>query len=304
MQIDPRHLEQLSVIVDVGTLQGAAKQLRTSQPALSRMIGNLETRIGMQLFERARRPLRPTAMGMELANQGRAIRTARSRAVEFIDLSARGISGILKIGAPPFLCEKLVSDAIARFVLERPAVRIELVPDYHAGLQERILQNQIDIIVGPARFVDPGNSDLTLEPLFDDCNVIVGRSGHPLLQGDTLSVQDLENVTWISHSDRSMLRHDMEAALRHLGIRNLQLAFQSESAGAVIELLRNTDFLTILPRYAVSADGRDGLSVASIDLHNPEQIISMIVLANRDETKLMADFKAHLRSYVETRYVP
>lgn len=304
MLIDPRHLEQLAVIVVAGTLREAARQLGTSQPALSRMIKNLETRTGTLLFERTSRPLRPTALGAELANQGRAIRTARLRAAEVVDFGTRGFFGVLKIGAPPFLCERLVSEAIASFVVERPAIRIDLVPDYLTGLHERIFQNQIDIIVGPAKFVDAGNSDLTLEPLFKDAHVIVGSARHRLIEKSTLSASDLENVTWIGHSDRSLLRYDMEAVLKLMGIRNLRLAFQSESAGAVIELLRTTDYLTVLPRYAVRADARDGLAIVQIALPDLEQVVSMITLADREESKLTSDFKAHLRDYVRTRYAP
>ena len=83
MILDPRHLEQLSVIIDKGTLQAAAMELGTSQPALSRMIATLEARAGLPIFERERRPLKPTSVGVELATQGRAIRAARLRAQEF-----------------------------------------------------------------------------------------------------------------------------------------------------------------------------------------------------------------------------
>lgn len=302
MFIDPRHLEQLSVIVVSGTLREAARQLGTSQPALSRMISNLETRAGMLLFERTSRPLRPTALGAELANQGRAIRTARLRAAEMVDFGTRGIFGVLKIGAPPFLCERLVSEAIASFILERPEIRIDLVPDYLAGLHERIFQNQIDIIIGPAKFVEAGNPEFFLEPLFSDAHVIVGSAKHHLIHKPKVSVADLADAKWIGHSDRSLLRYDMEEVLKLMGIRNLRLAFQSESAGAVIELLRSTDCLTMLPRYAIRANARDGLAILQITLPAREQVVSMITLADREQSKLTSDFKAHLRNYVKTRF--
>jgi DNA-binding transcriptional LysR family regulator len=303
MLIDPRHLEQLSVIVEAGTLREAARQIGTSQPALSRMISNLETRAGMLLFERSSRPLRPTALGTELANQGRAIRTARLRAAEVVDFGTRGFFGVLKIGAPPFLCERLVSEAIASFIAERPAIRIELVPDYLNGLHERIFQNQIDIIIGPAKFVEAGNPEFALEPLFTDTHVIVGRAGHHLVDAPDISPRDLEAATWIGHSDRSLLRFDMEAILKLLGIRNLRLAFQSESAGAVTELLRRTDCLTVLPRYAVRANALDGLAIVQIPIPDRDQVVSMITLADREQSKLTTDFKSHLRDYVKTSYM-
>ena len=302
MIIDPRHLEQISVIVDFGTLQGAATKIGTSQPALSRMIRTLESRLGTKLFERNRRPLRPTPLGQELANQGRVIRVARERALEVVEFGARGLFGVLKIGAPPFLCERLVTEAIADFVANRPALRIDLIPDYFPGLHERLFQNQIDIIIGPAKSAEPSLSELLLEPLFEDANVVVSRVGHPLLGGD-ISDRDLEKATWVGHSDRSMLRHDMETALRLMGVRKLRFAFQSESAGAVIELLRNSDFLTVLPRYAVRNDGRDGLAILPVTLPTSAQTIAMMTLAHRDETRFTAEFKANMRRHVATRYV-
>lgn len=298
MLIDPRHLEQLSVILDVGTLQEAANQIGTSQPALSRMLSTMEARIGMPLFERSSRPLRPTAIGRELANQGRSIRTARLRALEYVDLGSRGFFGVLKIGAAPFMCERLVSEAIASFVTERPDVRIDLVPDYYMGLQERIFQNQIDLIVGPARFVQEAGTELHVEPLLDDINVVVGRRGHPFMSKGKIEVSDLQAARWIGHSERSALRTDMERSLKLMGLKELRLSFQSESAGAVMELLRDTDFLSVLPRYAVETGEKSGLEIMPIDLPNLEQVVSMITLAAREESKLIADFKAHMRNHI------
>lgn len=298
MLLDPRHLEQLSVIIDTGTLQAAALQLGTSQPALSRMIATLEGRIGLPVFERARRPLKPTAVGQELSNQGRAIGMARLRAFEFVDLGKRGFSGVLKIGAPRFLCERLVSETIASFVQERPEVRIDLIADYYIGLQERLFQNQIDIILGPAKIADGSGTDLLLDPLFDDKNAVVGRMGHPLLAKKKVTAQDLSEITWIAHSERSVLRSDMETALKLLGVKNLRLAFQSEAAGAVLELLRNTDFLTVLPTYAIDLNKPNGLAIVPIDLPSPVNTVNMITLKEREETKLLADFKAHVRRHI------
>lgn len=289
------------MIVESGTLQGAADKLGTSQPALSRMIRTLEGRVGDALFERNRRPLRPTPLGRELARQGQTIRVARERSVELVDQGRKGFFGVLKIGAPPFLCERLVCEAISGFLARRAVIRVDLVPDYFPGLHERLFQNQIDIIVGPAKSADPGYSDLVLEPLFEDANVVVGRADHPLLQG-RITDRDLSEVAWVGHSSRSMLRHDMETALRLLGVRSLRFVFQSESAGAVLELVRRSDYLTILPRYAVRADGTDGLAILPVSLPTADQTIAMMSLADREESKLTGEFKAHLRRYVAERF--
>lgn len=295
MLIDPRHLEQIAVIVDTGTLREAAEQLGTSQPALSRTVHALETRLETTLFERASRPLRPTVLCLALAEQGRAIRTARIRAAEMVGVGARGFFGTLKIGAPPFLCGRLMSTAIAEFLSERENVRIDLSPNYKAQLLDRLNHNKVDMIVGPSKFVEAGNSDFRVEPLFEDTNVVVGRAGHPLLQEDEFAAIGLENTTWIGHHEHSALRTDMENALKQFGVMRPRIAFQSESAGTVLDILRASDFLTILPRHAIRKDGTDGLATARLRLSDHVQIVSIITLAQTAETKLTLDFKEHLR---------
>ena len=302
MLIDPRHLEQLSIIVQAGTLQGAAEKIGTTQPALSRMIRTLESRIGQVLFERNRRPLKPTPLGIELASQGRAILIARERAVEMVDQSQKGFIGVLKIGAPPFICERLVAEAISDFLEKRPSIRIDLFPDYFPELHRRLFQNQIDIVIGPAKSASPRYSDILIEPLLEDRNVIVGRAGHPLLSGE-ITGEELSAATWVGHSNRSMLRHDMETALRLMGVRDLRFAFQSESAGAVLELLRRSDYLTVLPRYAVRNAVDDALAILPVDLPTANQNIAIMSRVDREEAKLSVDFKAHMRAHVSTLFM-
>lgn len=298
MFLDPRHLEQLSVIVDKGTFQAAATELNMTQPALSRMIATLEARIGMPVFKRTKRPLRLTDIGHELSSQGRVIRSARLRALEFVDLGKTGFSGVLKVGAPRFLCERLMTETIASFIEERPEVRIDLIADYYTGLQEQLFQNKIDIILGPAKSSNVVGNDLVIEPLFDDQNRVVGREDHPLLNKKEITVQDLSDVIWIAHSERSVLRTDMENALKLLGVKQIRLAFQTEAAGAVLETLRITDFLTVLPSYAIHASRPSGLKTLPIDLPSPINTVNMITLKDQLETKLLLDFKEHVRQQI------
>lgn len=296
MLIDPRHLEQVAVIVDTGTLREAAQQLGTSQPALSRMVHALETRLETALFERATRPLRPTALCMALAEQGRAIRSARLRASDVVSAGARGFSGALKLGAPPFLCGRLMSTAIAEFLSQRENVRINLTPNYKSQLLDQLYHNKLDMIVGPSKFVEAGNTEFVVETLFEDKNVVVGRAGHPLLQTGEFNPTGMQNTTWIGHSEHSALRTDMENALKQLGVLRPRIAFQSESAGTVLDILRASDFLTVLPRHAIRKDGKDGLTSARLRLSDHVQVVSIITLAQTTETKLTVDFKEHLRN--------
>ncbi|MEM0907643.1 MAG: LysR family transcriptional regulator, partial [Pseudomonadota bacterium] len=70
MNLDPRHLIQLSMIVEAGSFQIAADRLGLTQPGLSRNMAALEKRIGSPVFRRDGRRSIPNALGLRLARHG------------------------------------------------------------------------------------------------------------------------------------------------------------------------------------------------------------------------------------------
>lgn len=299
MKIDPRHLEQLGAIVEHGTLQETAKRLGTSQPALSRMIANLESRLGITLFERSSRPLIPTEVGRKLANHGQTISSTRQRASEDVQLALRGQSGELKIGAPPFLCERLVGDAISSFLSQRSGTEVTLVSEYLPHLERLLLLNQLDIAICPLRLLDSSQRELMVEPLFRDRHVIVCRHDHPLITRENITARELEQETWISHAEQSMLRRDMSVALATYGVRNLKISFESASAGAIFEMLRNSDFLTVLPRYAVRGlAAKDRLGTLPVQFDEAAMLVGIVTSRGRVASPLLNAFLDHMRGFV------
>jgi len=298
MYIDPRHLEQVAAIVDHGTLQAAALAMRTSQSALSRLIASLEARLNVALFEHNTRPLLATEMGRRLADQGRAIRVARLRAAEEVSLGVGGMIGEVKIGAPPFMCARLVRDALSDFMRERPRTEITLTPGFYPKLEQAVLLGQIDIAVCPIRLVVAPRSDLMVESLFRNHLVVVCGDHHPLLRKPQITAVDLEQAQWIGHSRESMLRQDMESALASLGAIRLRFSFQSESVGAIFDMMRAHEFLTVLPRYSLptSLEGF-GLSLVPIDLETPRNMVGMLTRRDAADRPVLDALKRHLRHH-------
>ncbi|MDJ1131191.1 LysR family transcriptional regulator [Streptomyces iconiensis] len=66
MNVELRHLRALAAIGDEGTITDAARTLHVSQPALSRTLDQLESRLGTRLVERTTRRLELTAAGRGL----------------------------------------------------------------------------------------------------------------------------------------------------------------------------------------------------------------------------------------------
>lgn len=291
MKLDPRHLVQLAAILDSGTLRVAAERLGTTQPALSRTIAMMEERVGTPLFERSRRPLTPTDIGIELAAFGRTIRGAVERADILSQQVTVGQYGTIRVGAPPFFCDHLVSRIIGKFTRTHPQVRVTLHADYFPALITEIMNYRFDIVIGPFELLER-ESGLAIERLLQNCNIIACRPGHPLTRKRAVTAQDLEAATWIGHARASVLSADMRATLADLGVNHLNVVFESDSAGALITLVREGDFLTVLPLLSLAQRIAAGEVVAlPTPRAGPERWTGIITRSDSPQSVAMTELK-------------
>ncbi len=247
MSIDPKHLIQLSEIFESGSFTLAAERLNTSQPALSRMASALEAQVGAPIFASRRNPVTPTALGSELANHGRSIRTATEQITEIADRYASGQQGEIRVGAPPFHSQRVATGFIASWLQSHPDVRIVLRNGYAPELLELLVAGDLDLIMAPVDVIE-GIPNLIIERLTEGENVIVCRAGHPLLSVNRITPEMLSQARWITHARGSLLNRDTRAALTAVGVDYIDLpAFESSSASAMNAVMMNSDMLTVLP---------------------------------------------------------
>lgn len=246
MNVDPRHLIQLSMIVEAGSFQTAADRLGLTQPGLSRNMSTLERRIGSPLFRRDGRRSVPNALGLRLARHGLTIRTAEDEAGALASKAAAGAVGELRIGAPPIVAGRFASTALARFINENPGCTVELRTGLVHELRTMLERGQVDIVIAPRSLADPA-AGLDFQPLIDDRVGVLSRAGHPLAQQQDVTISDLESQSWLAHSRGSLLRQQTEAALMNLGVGQVHVVCETDSIRSVLEIIADTDLITTMP---------------------------------------------------------
>src|SRR4029077_18753131 len=112
--------------VDSGSFSGAAKQLRIGQPAVSKIIAQLEDRLRVGLLLRSTHGLTPTEAGRNFYNRARrSIEEA-----EEAELAARGaaaaLTGRLRISAPVTFARLQIVPRLPSFFAENPALEVDL----------------------------------------------------------------------------------------------------------------------------------------------------------------------------------
>ncbi|MBT4905842.1 MAG: LysR family transcriptional regulator [Rhodospirillaceae bacterium] len=247
MAIDPKHLIQLTEILDCQSFTVAAERLNTSQPALSRMASALEAQLGAPIFTSRRNPVTPTTLGTELASYGRSIRAATEQTSKLAERVAAGQQGELRIGAPPFHSQRVASGFIASWLQRHPEIRIVLQNGYAPTLLSQLVEGHLDLIMAPVDVIE-GIPNLIVERLTRGENVIVCRAEHPLLAEPKITPEMLSQARWITHARDSLLNRDTRLALTAVGVDYIDLpAFESNSAGAMNAVMENSDMLTVLP---------------------------------------------------------
>ena len=294
MKLDPRHLVQLAAILDSGTLRVAAERLGTTQPALSRTIALMEERIGTPLFERSRRPLTPTDTGVELAAFGRTIRDAMERADTISREITAGQYGTIRVGAPPFMCDHLLSRIVGDFTRTRPQIRVVLQGDYFPALVAALFNHRLDMVIGPFELIERP-SGLSIERIVQNRHHIICRPGHKLARRRRPSVAELETALWIGHARESMLAVDMRSTLASLGVNRLNIVFESNSAGAVLALVRDADYLTVLPLLSVAERVLAGeQTTLPTPRSGPERWTAIITRSDSSQSAAMIELKKTL----------
>lgn len=297
MQIDPRHLVQLAVIVDKASFTEAAHELNVTQPALSKMIGVLEKRLGAPLLSQ-RRPALATPLGETLAQQGRLIRVSTRNATQAVTDNQRGLRGRIRLGAPPFFLETLASDVVRDFTDRHSDVAFEFVSGFLDEVRDLVLRRRLDIALGPVNAALNAPS-LRTERLILSRKALFCRAGHPLLRKPNVTAEDLACAGWIGHSANSVITAEMKTDLFDFGVEGIELMVASASVSLLVSLLETTDYLSYLPLFMMRDAVRSGriraLPVPGFEPTTPFGLIHGVSAMSDPLIRAFADtIKTHL----------
>lgn len=104
-----------------------AEQLYISQPAVSKHIGELESRYKVQLFERSGSRLALTEAGRVMLEHAERIADGYRRLQYEMDLFTDRLGGELKVGASTTIAQYVLPQVLARFTARFPEVKVSLV---------------------------------------------------------------------------------------------------------------------------------------------------------------------------------
>jgi DNA-binding transcriptional LysR family regulator len=286
----------LAAIIDNGGLSEGAVALNKSQPSVSRSVAMLEKRLGSRLFEKGKRPLRPTELCQTLAEQGRVIGAAGFAAQTAIDNYSGGKAGTARIAGTPIFMDGVISSMMASFQTAFPDVTIHQTYGYLADLSEQLSVGNIDLAICP---VVPSEvpSHLTFRPILRGRNVIACAPSHPLARKSAFKLEDISTYPWIAPPAGSPLYTDMKTALERIGITDFRVSFTGGSLASIFSVMAGSNSLTVLP-YSVVFMQRAAKTIAAlpVKLEHPERELGLLWHADRPMRPAVRRFQKFLEA--------
>jgi len=245
-RLKTRQLMLLIAIGDEGNIHRAAEILNMSQPAASKLLKDLEDVLGLSLFERLPRGMRPTWYGETMIRHARIALSSLTLAGSELEALKTGRLGEVSVGAITGPALSLLPHAVAIVAREHPDLRLQLVVESSDVLLERLCQSKLDIMVGRL-FERHDKTNLSYERLADEPICAVARPGHPMLANPALTLEELEQAQWIVPPMGSVLRHRFELMFQEAGLDIPPRLIETSSLLFTTKMLQQSDFVAVVP---------------------------------------------------------
>ena len=191
---DLRQLVSFAEVARTGSVRQASRTLHIVQPALSRQIKQLETALGIYLFDRTPSGLHLTIEGRELAERLPVFFSQIEYLMQTVKGANHGGTRQLRIGDLGAVTVDVIAPALRHLRTHWPNLRVSTIRNNSEGLFHDLLDDRIDCAFTALK---PKSGELTGQKL---CQLEIGvmlPPGHPLSDRSEIRLEQLRNEHWI-----------------------------------------------------------------------------------------------------------
>lgn len=246
-----RHLRYLLAVADNAGFTRAAEALHVSQPTLSQQIRQLEETLGVVLFDRTSRTVKPTDAGQAYIECARRVLVeleAGKRALHDVkDLSR----GTLRLAMTPTFMAYLVGPLMRDYMALYPNIHLEIFELSMADIETGLADDSLDIAIA---FDEVRNPDIETIPAFiETLGLVVGRD-HPLYDcKKPLTAKQVAQLDFALLTPDFATRICIDEYFAKTQITP-KVVIEVNSVNTLLEVMRHTAVATILPEPIATQD--------------------------------------------------
>ncbi len=272
MSFTIRQLQYFVAAAEKGSISGAAQSHNVSQSSVTEAIKDLESDLGVILFDRHSRGLNITHKGHQFLRHATEILSNVADARRAFDQQQDEATGTLHLGVTSLVAGYVLSDILARFRRAYPAVEVTAMEDSGEYLEHLLIGGELDVAV---MVVSNLRDRMALQSEILEVSPyrLWLPLGHRLETPDSIALDD------ISEEPLIMLTVDEieEATAKLLGALGSRppVAFRTRSVEAVRSLVATGAGIAILPDLVYRPWSLEGDRIESRDVSGTLPVVQV-----------------------------
>jgi len=291
-----RQIEAFRSLIMTGTSVGAARAMHVTQPAISRLIADLEADLGFPLFSRAGGRLNPTTAGLRFFKSVEENFLGLERLKQVADKIREDASEGLTVACGPVLASTLLPPVIADFVERHPGVPIRVdsvkLPEVLSTLQN----HKADVAISLAF---PSVAGIEVEKLMHAAGQCAMPSTHRLAKKKLVNAKDLRGERIIGWLPNSRQPYEAEQSVFATGEERTNYTVLTDTAHTRYAMVAGGLGLSIVEPFAAKVWRAHGVVVRPFDgAVDYEYVLSYPSSGTRSD--LVASFRESVLRVVKT----
>lgn len=248
--MEVHQLRYACAIAETGSFSRAAELCNVAQPSLSQQISKLEEDLGVKLFDRLARHVRPTEAGLAFLTHARAILGHLESARASVEEKSEEVHGNITVGVIPTIAPYLMPVYTTWFMKKYPDAKLRIVEELTPNLIDGLRNFSVDIsiLALPLRYKDLDFFTLCTEALF----VAVPKE-HLLTRKKVVTLKELRGESFAVLRDGHCFR-DLSIATCAHGRITPNIVFESEQLSSLLAMVAAGVGISLVPEMAVGSN--------------------------------------------------
>ncbi|MDB5925953.1 MAG: hypothetical protein JWN13_4889 [Betaproteobacteria bacterium] len=239
---DLRQLRAFAAVHDTGSVSAAARKVHLTQPALSRRISELESALGVRLFDRTGGRLRLTSEGESLLMHSRNVLAQVESFVTRAETLSEGRGRTLAVGTAPMTMESVIAPVLHRYLREHEGIDVRLVEGGAPALLDKVQKGELHLTLSV-----PLSPTLEHRPLFPLRTLAVSSAASRIpARAKTVRLEDLVAEPLLMLPRGFVHRNAFEAACELIQTRP-NIVFESAIPETLLALARIGYGVAVVP---------------------------------------------------------
>ena len=269
-------LQAFEAVAKYHSFTRAAEALFLTQPAVTRQIGSLESKLRTRLFERLGRTVCLTAAGEVLHRYATEILRLSAEAESAVSDVATGAAGRLAVGASSTTATYVLPQYLRKFRVAWPGIELSIHTGASAQVVQMVIGGAVDVGVVTGYREQPGLIEIALA---DYATGVVVFPEHPLAANGkrTVKAAELAGSPLILMEEGTNLRTYVDRLLSAAGVEE-RVTMELDNVEAIKKMIEARLGISLLPLVTVEAEVEAGrlIALSLTDVPNAQRRITAI----------------------------